>query len=196
MGGPWKIAERWRDELARAGGDAEMSVASIGDALGSGLALVLQVHLADTQEQAIREAGIWFEEQLKVLAPLGRMADADGGAKSRPRTTERQRRRPACRRCAIWCARGLGSAGRPNTWPPGSPKSKRNCPAWSAVTIGAGALGIPPEAIRQNHRVVLAATCCHNSRRHRENQSDQGRPARGSDRGDNVENQSESSTRS
>ena len=65
-GGPRvdEIAANWREAHLRAGRNTE---------LGEGLALVLQIHIADTEEQAIQEATVWFEEQLKVLAPLGRM---------------------------------------------------------------------------------------------------------------------------
>jgi hypothetical protein len=134
-----EIAERWRDGLANAGRDAE---------LGTGLALVLQVHLADTQEQAIREAGVWFEEQLKVLAPLGRM----------PTLTEAQI-------AATYDGAAAAQAGLPTVrdlvregaWLCGPPEYvaarlaeiQAQLPGLERVTIGAGALGIPPEAIRQ-----------------------------------------------
>ena len=104
--------------------------------------------MADTQEQAIREAGVWFEEQLKVLAPLGRM----------PTLTEAQI-------AATYDGAAAVQAGLPTVrdlvregaWICGPPEHvaarlaeiQAQLPGLERVTIGAGALGIPPEAIRQ-----------------------------------------------
>ena len=52
----------WRDALARAGRDAE---------LGEDLTIGVQVHLADTEEQGIKEATSFYEENLKTFGPLG-----------------------------------------------------------------------------------------------------------------------------
>jgi len=135
-----EIAEKWRDGLAKAGRDSE---------LGAGLALVLQIHLADTQEQAIREATPWFEEQLKVLAPLGRM----------PALTQAQIE-------ATYDGKQATQAGLPrvrdlvrdNAWLCGPPEHvaekiaaiQDQLPGLERITIGAGALGIPPSALRQD----------------------------------------------
>ena len=48
--------------LARAGRDVE---------LGADLAISLSTHVADTEEKAIEEATPFFEEHLKMFAPLG-----------------------------------------------------------------------------------------------------------------------------
>ena len=58
-----RIFQHWRETISKSGREAE---------LGEDLALGLQIHLADTEEKAIREATPVYEEQLKVLAPLGR----------------------------------------------------------------------------------------------------------------------------
>ena len=52
----------YRDALARAGTEAE---------LGAGLAVGVNFHLADTREQAIAEATPFYEEHIKMFAPLG-----------------------------------------------------------------------------------------------------------------------------
>ena len=56
-----KTALRWKETLAKAGQEVE-----IGERLGLGV----QIHMADSEEKAIEEARPYFEEQLKVLAPL------------------------------------------------------------------------------------------------------------------------------
>ena len=56
------LVHTWRDTLARAGRDVE---------LGSDLAISLSTHIADTEERAIAEATPFFEEHLKMFAPLG-----------------------------------------------------------------------------------------------------------------------------
>ncbi|MBT6274153.1 MAG: LLM class flavin-dependent oxidoreductase [Chromatiales bacterium] len=52
----------YRDALARAGIEAQ---------LGEGLCVGVNFHLADTREQAIREATPFYEEHVKMFAPLG-----------------------------------------------------------------------------------------------------------------------------
>ncbi|MGI9333622.1 MAG: hypothetical protein ACR2RL_10755, partial [Gammaproteobacteria bacterium] len=52
----------YQEALIRAGIDAEP---------GHGLCLGLSFHLAPTREQAIREATPYFEEHIKMFAPLG-----------------------------------------------------------------------------------------------------------------------------
>ena len=52
----------YRDALARAGIEAE---------LGEGLCIGLNFHIADSHEQATREATPFFEEHIKMFAPLG-----------------------------------------------------------------------------------------------------------------------------
>jgi alkanesulfonate monooxygenase SsuD/methylene tetrahydromethanopterin reductase-like flavin-dependent oxidoreductase (luciferase family) len=55
----------WRDALARHGREAE---------LGTDLVIGLSFHIADTEEQAIKEATPFFEENMKMFAPLGFVA--------------------------------------------------------------------------------------------------------------------------
>ena len=134
------IARSWQAALAAKGRAAE---------LGEDLALVLQVIMADTQEQAIETASAWFEEQLKVLAPLGRM----------PFLTREQV-------LATYDPLAAPQAGLPTVrdlvrdgaWICGPPEHvyERLCeyqerlPGLRRVAVGAGALGIPPQAIREN----------------------------------------------
>lgn len=54
--------EAWRDALARGGRETE---------LGEGLIIGLVFHIADTKEQAIAEAKPFYEENIKMFAPLG-----------------------------------------------------------------------------------------------------------------------------
>lgn len=141
-GGPRvdEIAASWKEAHLRAGRDTE---------LGEDLALVLQVHIAETEAQAIQEASVWFEEQLKVLAPLGRM----------PTLTEEQIR-------ATFDPEEAPLAGLPTVhdlvegggWICGPSAHvfekiaaiQERLPGLERVTIGAGALAIPPSAIRQD----------------------------------------------
>ena len=134
------IAAKWRHALVRSGRDAE---------LGEDMTLVLQVHMADTQEQAMREASTWFEEQLKVLAPLGRM----------PALTEAQIQ-------ATFDPQKAPQAGLPTMrdlvrdggWICGPPEHVftriseilEKLPGLEHVTVGGGALAIPPSAIRRD----------------------------------------------
>jgi alkanesulfonate monooxygenase SsuD/methylene tetrahydromethanopterin reductase-like flavin-dependent oxidoreductase (luciferase family) len=57
----WTIAA-WRDALARHGRETE---------LGTDLIVGINVYLAPTEEQGIAEATPYFEENLKMFAPLG-----------------------------------------------------------------------------------------------------------------------------
>ena len=52
----------WRDALRRGGREAE---------LGEDLAITFSTHIADTQEKAMAEAESFFEEHMKMFAPLG-----------------------------------------------------------------------------------------------------------------------------
>ena len=135
-----EIARKWQERLAASGRDTE---------LGEDLALVLQVHLADTQEEAIADATIWFEEQLKSLAPLGRM----------PTLTQKQidsTYDPAkAPHAGLPCAADLVKDGG---WICGPPEHvyERICkiqdqlPGLERITVQGGALGIPPSAIRRD----------------------------------------------
>jgi alkanesulfonate monooxygenase SsuD/methylene tetrahydromethanopterin reductase-like flavin-dependent oxidoreductase (luciferase family) len=57
-----KTIRAWQDALRRNGRETE---------LGEDLVIGLMFHIADTEEQAIREATPFFEEWMKMFAPLG-----------------------------------------------------------------------------------------------------------------------------
>jgi alkanesulfonate monooxygenase SsuD/methylene tetrahydromethanopterin reductase-like flavin-dependent oxidoreductase (luciferase family) len=57
-----KTVTAWREALARHGRETE---------LGTDLVVGLMFHIADSEEQAIREATPFFEEWMKMFAPLG-----------------------------------------------------------------------------------------------------------------------------
>jgi len=57
-----RVANAWQETLARHGRETQ---------LGGDLILGLTIHIADSEEQAIREATPFFEENLKMFAPLG-----------------------------------------------------------------------------------------------------------------------------
>jgi alkanesulfonate monooxygenase SsuD/methylene tetrahydromethanopterin reductase-like flavin-dependent oxidoreductase (luciferase family) len=57
-----KVILAWREALARHGRET---------ALGGDLSVGFSFHIADTEEQAIREATPFFEESMKMFAPLG-----------------------------------------------------------------------------------------------------------------------------
>jgi alkanesulfonate monooxygenase SsuD/methylene tetrahydromethanopterin reductase-like flavin-dependent oxidoreductase (luciferase family) len=60
-----RVVRAWQETLARHGRETE---------LGTDLAIGFSFHIADTEEQAIREATPFFEENLKMFAPLGFVA--------------------------------------------------------------------------------------------------------------------------
>jgi alkanesulfonate monooxygenase SsuD/methylene tetrahydromethanopterin reductase-like flavin-dependent oxidoreductase (luciferase family) len=60
-----KVIAAWRETLARHGRETE---------LGADLLIGLSVYVADSEERAIREATPFFEENLKMFAPLGFVA--------------------------------------------------------------------------------------------------------------------------
>ncbi|HEY3060569.1 MAG TPA: LLM class flavin-dependent oxidoreductase [Chloroflexota bacterium] len=57
-----KTIRAWQDALRRRGRDTE---------LGTDLVIGIMFHIAETEEQAIREASPFFEEWMKMFAPLG-----------------------------------------------------------------------------------------------------------------------------
>ena len=57
-----KIATIWRDTLVQSGRDAEM---------GEDLMFTFSCHISETQEKAMNEAKTFFEENMKMFAPLG-----------------------------------------------------------------------------------------------------------------------------
>jgi alkanesulfonate monooxygenase SsuD/methylene tetrahydromethanopterin reductase-like flavin-dependent oxidoreductase (luciferase family) len=59
-----KTVRAWQEALARSGREGP---------LGMDLCIGISFHMADTEEQAIREATPFFEEYMKMFAPLGFM---------------------------------------------------------------------------------------------------------------------------
>ena len=57
-----KVVAQWRDTLARFGRQTE---------LGGDLTMALYFHIGETQEKAMKEAEKFFQENMKMLAPLG-----------------------------------------------------------------------------------------------------------------------------
>jgi alkanesulfonate monooxygenase SsuD/methylene tetrahydromethanopterin reductase-like flavin-dependent oxidoreductase (luciferase family) len=57
-----RVAKAWQETLARHGRETE---------LGGDLIMGLTVHIADSEEEAIREATPYYEEWVKMFAPLG-----------------------------------------------------------------------------------------------------------------------------
>ncbi|MCY4364722.1 MAG: LLM class flavin-dependent oxidoreductase [Chloroflexi bacterium] len=56
------VVRRWQETLARAGKETE---------LGGDLIIGFSIHLADTEEKGMNEARLFFEENMKMFAPLG-----------------------------------------------------------------------------------------------------------------------------
>ena len=61
-GATQEVVRRWRETLAGAGKETE---------LGGDLIIGFSIHLADTEEKAMNEARLFFEENMKMFAPLG-----------------------------------------------------------------------------------------------------------------------------
>jgi alkanesulfonate monooxygenase SsuD/methylene tetrahydromethanopterin reductase-like flavin-dependent oxidoreductase (luciferase family) len=57
-----RVMTAWRDALARVGRETE---------LGTDLAIGYTFHIAETEQKAIKEATPFFEENMKMFAPLG-----------------------------------------------------------------------------------------------------------------------------
>lgn len=135
-----EIATKWQEGLARRGRDTK---------LGEDLALVLQIHMADTEEEAMAEATPWSQEQFKVLAPLGRM----------PTLTQEQILSTYDGKKALEA--GLPTVAdrvRDGGWicGPADHVYEKICeiqdrfPGLERITIHAGALAIPPSAMRRD----------------------------------------------
>ena len=133
-------AIRWQETLQKSGRDV---------ALGDDLAIVVQIHIADSEEKAIREAEPFFQEQLKALAPLGRF----------PTLTEDQIQATYDPSLALTVGLPtLKDAVNDGSWlcgPPDDIAEKISdlldrFPNIERISVGAGALGIPPSVIRDD----------------------------------------------
>ena len=134
------LAALYRDTLLRAGRHTE---------LGEDIALGVQIHMADTQEKAMREATPFHEEQLKALAPLGRMP---GLTDDQIRATADPAKAPLAGLPTIEEVVEQGS------WICGPPKHvaekiadiQDRFPGLERVFVQAGGLGIPPSVMRED----------------------------------------------
>ena len=61
-GAPDTVMSQWRDTLAQNGRETE---------LGADLAVGYTIHIAETEDKAVSEARDFFEENMKMFAPLG-----------------------------------------------------------------------------------------------------------------------------
>jgi len=135
-----KTAQRWRETLVNAGQEA---------AIGEGLALGVQIHMADSERKAIEQATPYFEEQLKVLAPLGMVKNL---SKEQIEATAD----PA--KALLVGLPTLQDAIAEGTWICGPPdKIKQDIagivdrfPKVERISVGLGGLGIPPSVIRKD----------------------------------------------
>ena len=135
-----KTAQRWRETLVNAGQEA---------AIGEGLALGVQIHMADSERKAIEQATPYFEEQLKVLAPLGMVKNL---SKEQIEATAD----PA--KALLAGLPTLQDAVADGTWICGPPdKIKQDIagiierfPKIERISVGLGGLGIPPSVIRKD----------------------------------------------
>ncbi len=133
-----KAALLYREALARAGRETT---------LGEDLAIGMQIHIAETREQALREAAPYYEEQLKALAPLGRG----------PKLTAEQIRATADPSAAREAGLPtIEDADREGNWLCGPPEYIRDSirelgerfPGLERVFVQTGSLGIPPSIAR------------------------------------------------
>jgi hypothetical protein len=135
-----ELAAAYRDALERAGRHTE---------LGEDIALGFQFHIADTQEKAMREVTPFHEEQLKALAPLGRMPQL---TKDQIRATADPAKAPLA---GLPTIESLVEAG---AWICGPPEHvaeriadiQDRFPGLERVFVHAGGLGIPPRVMRQD----------------------------------------------
>ena len=116
-----EIATKWQEGLARRGRDTK---------LGEDLALVLQIHMADTEEEAMAEATPWSQEQFKVLAPWAVCRRSLRNRFFQP-TTARRRSRPDYRPSQTECVMAAGSADQPITSTRRSARSRIASRAWN-----------------------------------------------------------------
>ena len=65
-----KVIEAWRRIQVENGVEAE---------LGENLCVSFNFHIAETEEKAIKEVGLFFEENMKMFAPLGFIGGLDEG---------------------------------------------------------------------------------------------------------------------
>ena len=134
------LAAEYRDALERAGRHTE---------LGENIALGFQFHMADTQEKALREATPYHEEQLKALAPLGRMPGL---------TAEQIRATADPARAPLAGLPTIESLVEQGSWICGPPEHvaeriadiQDRFPGLERVFVQAGGLGIPPRVMRED----------------------------------------------
>ena len=135
-----EIARRWQEGQAARGRRTE---------LGEDLELVLQVIMGDSEEQAIEESTPWFEEQLKVLSPLGRMPFLK---REQILATYDPQAAPAAGLPTVrdLCREGAWICGPPDHVYERICAYQEMLPGMKRIAVGAGALAIPPSVLRRN----------------------------------------------
>lgn len=140
-GGPAeKMAKQYQETLARAGRKTK---------LGEDLAIGFQIHMADTVDKAEAEAIPYYEELLKLLAPLGRLPHL---TEDQVRATEDPDKAPYAGLPTV------RNAVRDGTWFCGPPDHIRDkileleerFPGLDRIFVHVGGPGIPPSIIRQD----------------------------------------------
>ena len=105
--------------------------------------------MGDSEEQAIEESTRWFEEQLKVLSPLGRMPFLK---REQILATYDPQAAPAAGLPTVrdLCREGAWICGPPDHVYERICAYQEMLPGMKRVAVGAGALAIPPSALRKN----------------------------------------------
>ena len=134
------LAAQYRDALERTGRHTM---------LGEDIALGLQFHISETQERAMREATPFHEEQLKALAPLGRIP---GLTDDQVRATTDPARAPLAGLPTIesLVERGSWICGPPEHVAERIADIQDRFPGLERVFVHAGGLGIPPRVMRED----------------------------------------------
>ena len=135
-----ELAAEYRNALERAGRHTE---------LGQDVALGFQLHIADTPEKAMREVTPFHEEQLKALAPLGRMP---GLTDDQIRATADPAKAPLAGLPTIESLAETGSwiCGPPEHIAERIADIQDRFPGLERLFVHSGGLGIPPRVMRQD----------------------------------------------
>ena len=135
-----KMAKQYQETLARTGRTTE---------LGEGLAIGFQIYMADTIEKAESEAAPYYEEMIKLLAPLGRLPHL---TEEQIRATEDPAKAPHASLPTV------RNAVRDGTWFCGPPEHihdkilelEDRFPGLDRIFIHVGGPGIPPSILRRD----------------------------------------------
>ena len=135
-----RFAREYREALLRIGHETK---------LGEYLSIAFQIHIADTQEQAMKEATPFYEEQLKGLAPLGRFPEL---------TQEQVRATLNPEKAYLAGLPTIRNAVKEGAWICGPPEHiiekleelQDRLPGLERISITAGGLGIPPSVMKED----------------------------------------------